>query len=454
MPDTAGQKRSLFHWAWIGVPLRRTLPRVLFALAIAWVVLPLGYEAVRIGAAAALSARGQETDVSRAMAFDPASPRLYEQMGQIERASSNAGTAESIPWFRKAVELEPDSGFYWENLGQTCQFAGDQQCASDSFSRALQLGPMSPRVLWLAANQDLLVDSAGTAASRFRHLLALDPTYADAVFAICLRAYGNPRFLEERILPSGSSSALRLSFVAFLTKQGDFWSANRIWKELVSARTQLDFSLTDPYLEKLISAGRIAQAVEVWRDLQRLGTLPGAGSGETDNLVFNPGFERKPLNAGFGWRSPNVPYVNAEFADPSAHRGNRCLRIDYVSAENQASEPVYELIPVSGSQTYRLTAWVRSQAVASDSGPRLRLADPGHADCPQAETSATVGTTPWHPVSLTFSTCSQTKLIRLWVWRPRANDFSNTIEGHFWLDDVTLEPVNRSDLPLSHTRSR
>ncbi|HVB33519.1 MAG TPA: hypothetical protein VNJ52_03960 [Patescibacteria group bacterium] len=446
-------KGRFFQSGWIAYPLRKPFGHALFALAIALAVLPAGYEAVRIGAASMLGALGKPADIRLAMAFDPADPALDERMGRIGQTALEASPAESVPWFRKAAALEPGNGWYWESLGLACEFAGERRCATSAFSRALSLDPMAPRALWLAANHELLIGSDAEALSHFRRLLAMDSGYAEAVFAVCLRAYGNPQLMAARILPASSSPALKLAFVNFLARRSDFQPADRFWSGLASGHARFDFSLADPYLEKLISSGRIAQAARVWRDLRRLGILP-AGGGKTGNLVFNPGFESPPLNAGFGWRLRTVPYVDAEFADPSAHGGMRCLRIDYAVAENEASEPVYELIPVSGDQTYRLIAWVRSRAISSDSGPRLRVVDPQHAACPPAQTESAEGTTPWHEVSVTFSTCAQTNLVRLSLWRPRGDEFPNRISGHFWLDDVSLKPVSKSSLPPSRDATR
>lgn len=436
-------KNRFLREGWIAFPLRTRFRRDAFALAIAILVLPLGYTAARIGIAALLGTIHKKADVRRAMAFDPKNASLYEQMGKIDQTTWKADERNAVPWLREAAQLEPANASYWESLGQACQFAGDRLCAASSFSRALALSPMAPRAQWLAANQDLLAGAADQAAAHFRRLLAMDARYAGAVFAICLRAFGTPQLVGERLLSARSSPALRLAYVTFLVRQSDFPSARSVWAGMVTTGAKFDFSAADPYLEKLISSGRIAQAARVWGDLRRLGILPASGGGDAGNRIFNPGFERTPLNAGFGWRYRNLPYVDTEFADPSAHSGARCLRIDYVVAENRGSAPAYELVPVSGGTTYRLNAWVRSQQITSDSGPRLRVIDPQHPGCLRAETPGAVGTTPWHPVSVTFSTCPQTRMIRLSVWRPRANGFPGRITGHFWIDDVALAPEGR-----------
>ena len=93
-------------------------------------------------------------------------------------------------------------------------------------------------------------------------------------------------------------------------------------------------------------------------------------------LVFNGGFEQEPLNAGFDWRFAQQPYLTLDFFDATAHTGARSFRADFTVPQNSEYEPVYQLVPVVPGQTYELSAYVKSEAITSDSGPRLRVLDP------------------------------------------------------------------------------
>lgn len=423
------------------LPLRTGWHRALFALGAAALVLLLGGESVRMAAAAALAAYPQPAAIRRAIALDPANPQLYERWGLLDLYSLKAGPQAAVSLLREAAALDPNNGWYWESLGEACDYAGMPSCATHAFAAARALEPMTPEIEWVVANHDLLIGAPESAAAHFRRLLEIDPRYTHAVFAACARAYNDPEFVVAEILPAPSDSTLKLDYLKFLANRGDFPFAAALWTRLVAAHPRFTFPQVDPYLEKLISTDQIAQAVRVWRYIEYPG-LPGGGEGDSaGNLVFDPRFEGDPLNAGFGWRAPNLPYVDAQFADPRGYRANASLRIDYTVPNNEASEPVYQLVPVAPGLSYSLSAWVRSDAITSSSGPRLRVTDPDHPDCLSAETPGTVGTTPWHDVTTDFSTCASTQLVRLSIWRARSYDFPNAIAGHFWVDDVTLEAV-------------
>jgi tetratricopeptide (TPR) repeat protein len=424
--------------------LRKRARCVLFVVGMVLAVLALGYKVVRITIAATLGESSEPEEIGRAIALDPSNPEFYERLGLIYEHSPDLNAEESIGWLRKATALEPYNEFYWEKLALACDYAGEKSCANYSLARALRLSPTTPRLEWLAANHYLLTNNPERAFPHFRRLLELDPEYAAPTFAICLRAYSDPKLIKEHILPAGVGPELQLAYLNFLASREEMGFGDQLWSELTTTHRSFAFSLAEPYLERLIRLGQIDQAAKVWRDLERLRVIRESAEQETDNLVFNASFEEKPLNAGFDWRLRPTPYLRVDFADPSAYRGSRCLRIDFTVPQNTESEPIYQLIPALPGEAYVLKAHVRSAEITSDSGPRLRVVDPAHPECLHAATESTVGTTPWHEVSVNFSTCPETRLVRISIWRPMSRSFPPTISGHFWTDDVTVEPLGKA----------
>src|SRR5258707_1369152 len=77
-------------------------------------------------------------------------------------------------------------------------------------------------------------------------------------------------------------------------------------------------------------------------------------------------------------------------------RESSCLYLNFTVPQNLEYEPVYEIIPVKPHQLYSLSAYVRSQDITSDSGPRLRVIDPQCATCITAMTPSVIETRAWH----------------------------------------------------------
>ena len=130
------------------------------------------------------------------------------------------------------------------------------------------------------------------------------------------------------------------------------------------------------------------------------------------------------------------------FSDPAAHSGSRALRIDFTVPRNSDYELAYQFVPVVPGRTYQLSAYVKSQAITSDSGPRLRVLDQNCAACLEVTTEGSSGTTDWHPVTTQFTTGPTTDLIRLSIWRPRGRSYPMEISGQAWFDDISLHPIS------------
>jgi hypothetical protein len=309
--------------------------------------------------------------------------------------------------------------------------------------RAVKLSPMTPQLHWVAANAFLRTGQNDAAMAEFRRLLELDPTFAPATFHVCMGSLRDPQLILRQVLPPGKNPALKLAYLNFLSTSDEEMAdvlAGQVWAQTVAAGVSFPFPLAAPYVEHLLRFGQVDQAHRAWQDLKRLGIIKDPEAGGGDNLIFNGDFESTPLNSGFDWRDNPGPYLALDFSDPASHTGKHCLRIDFTVRRNEEYRAVGQVIPVASKQAYLLTAYVRSQDITSDTGPVLQVQDPDHSDGPNAASETTVGTTPWHQISLKFCTGPDTKLVQLSLLRMRARTYPTEITGSFWLDTVVLKP--------------
>lgn len=410
--------------------------RCVFVLLILAPALLLLREAGLSTAAMTLAASGNREALERAMTLDPANPALEEQLGLDYL--NGLGTTDALAGlrhFRRAVELGPRRASSWIDVAAACESLNDIACADRALEHALGLAPMTPRVYWLAANYHLRHSQPEAALPLFRSLLELDPSYALPTFSLCLRVLNDPELVGHALMPTGKNPSLRLAYADFLDAQGRPDPAWQAWVEAVRLGSRFPFTLAEAYMERLIDSGRLKQAMSAWSDLERLGVIGATASG---SLVYNSGFEQTPLNAGFDWRYQEVPYIAANFADAAAFEGQRCLRLDYMGT-NADFEPVFQWVPVAPRQRYLLTAEMRSERISSDSGPRLRVVDANCPACLDVASDMAVGNTPWHQVTIEFTTGPQTRRLKLSVWRPHSRTFPTAITGQFWLDAVCLK---------------
>lgn len=421
-----------------------------FLLALGIHGLLLAYSTMRISLSATLADSMSVADLREALRLDRMNPEAHRRLGLVYPYSysfDNLERGEAVRQLRRAVELRPRNAWYWAELASACEDAGDRACADNAVERALSLSPMAPRLHWLAANYYLRTDRTDVALSQFRRLLELSPQYSQSTFRVCLRVAPDPWVVYEKVLSPTNAPQLALAYVNYLGQQGHLDDAYRIWGRISTGPFRVDFAQAQPFLENLIAQGRVQDARSVWEDLLRLGVVRRSSGGDQTNALFNGSFESNLLNGGFDWRLNPSPYVAVDFPDRSAYQGARCLQVSFSVSRNEEFEPLYQLVPVVPGESYLLTAFVRSDNVTSDSGPRLRVVDAYHPERIVAVTEVTRGTSGWHPVHTEFLVGPQTQLVRVSVWRARSRSFPSEISGTFWMDAVTLKPVT---LPMTN----
>lgn len=420
------------------LPLRSRWQRGIFLFGIGMSALLLAYGATRWAYAERLANTNQLQQLQRAADLDARNPEFYDKLGLVCLFSVDTPrTAEAVKYLERATRLAPRRAEYWADLASACDWSADLACSDVSLNQALKLSPLTPRFEWLTANHYIRTDRPAQALPHLHRLLSLSAEYAQPTFALCAHAFGDPDIVLGQVLSPQSDPALQLAFLNYEANHGQLEVATRIWPGISTAH--LPFDLVQPFFLRLLDAGEIEQAETVWNDLRRQGTISAPANEAADNLVFNGSFERVPLNAGFDWQFGKLPYINTDFADPSAAAGAHCLRVDFTVARNDEVEPVFQLVPVRPSSPYSLTFQVRSERITSDSGPRIRVLDALDPASLNGQTQATVGTTPWHPMTFRFTTGAHTRLLRLSVWRPRSRSFPPILTGSFWLDNVSLK---------------
>ena len=429
---------------------------VLFLMPIVAVSLGLAWEAIRVARVTSRLDTISITDLQKALRLDPDNAGLVHRLGLVYTFDpTDLNLSAAVKYLRQAVELNPRHWDYWADLGTACDFVGDVACSDEAFERAIVLNPMTPALLWSAGNHYLLTNREDKAFPYFRRLAELAPEYLDNTFRLCLRATRDPQAIYAQVVPHGKNASVRFAFLMFLSSVADYENAMKIWGQMISGPDRCpNISMVKHFLDFLIDHNQIQDAGTVWNDLQHAGVIPPAPNSQSADLIYNGGFEGQPLNTGFDWRTSNSQDLAYDFADPSAYKGGKCLRIDFVFGRNVEYELVNQVVRIRPSTHYQLTAYVRSDNLTSSSGPQLRVDEMGCADCVARTSDPTVGTTAWHPIDVEFMTQPQTQAVRVSFWRPKEQASSRDITGTVWLDEVTLRAVDASGPKVNQARTR
>lgn len=395
------------------------------------------------------------SDIQRALGRDPANPDLLHRLGlDYTFNPTEVNTPEAVKCLRQAVALNPRRWDFWADLGTACDFVGNTSCSDPAFRRALALNPLNPALEWALGNHYLLTDRPATAFPVFRSLVALNPNYLEPTFRLCLRATHDPQTIYAQVIPHGKQSSERFAFLNFLVSTGDIDNAMKIWGQMISGPDRSPhIGLVKPFLDYLVDHGHLQDAYAVWSNLQHGGVVRPAVDPDSANLLYNPNFAAPPLNTGFDWRTSGSSDLVFDFADPSGYQGDKCLRIDFSVGRNDDYDLISQIVAVKPSTPYQLTAYVRSENLTSDSGPRLRVTEIDCGTCSARTSESIEGTLPWHPVDISFLTQPKTHALRVSFWRPKAPVALGDITGTVWLDHLTLRTVGALAVEGSSVRT-
>jgi hypothetical protein len=229
-----------------------------------------------------------------------------------------------------------------------------------------------------------------------------------------------------------------MRFLQILSTNGMGDSAQRFWMDFAASHPVLTLKDVESYLSLLEGNRDYGKLIRVWQDLESLKAtgMPPRAEG---NLVTNADFQQAPSNLGMDWHIRSEQYLDTQIAESS--RGN-ALQLVFTVPHNAEHESAFQFIPVAPGKSYELRARARSEGITSDSGPRLRVVDPVCNECVNANSDAITGSTDWRELSVRFTAAPATQLVRVSVWRPRGRSFPTDIHGQFWLDGVSLRPLD------------
>lgn len=103
---------------------------------------------------------------------NPTDSRGYNNLGMVYLGEGRLDDAEK--WFKKALDVKPDSNFASYNLGVIHQRRGDQPGALGFFKRAEEINPAAPAVHYALGNLYLKQEDYVRAANQYRVALKLE----------------------------------------------------------------------------------------------------------------------------------------------------------------------------------------------------------------------------------------------------------------------------------------
>jgi tetratricopeptide (TPR) repeat protein len=375
----------------------------------------------------------------RAANLEPTNADYWHRLGSYEKWDFEHGDLRrAVVYYQRATDANPRSDTSWMELAAAYEALGQTARARNAFEKAQSSHPISSEVAWRYGNFLLRQGDIVEAFAEIRRALVTDPNLTVAGVSECLKASKDlPRILTE-VLPAENRYYL-MALNYFLSKhQTD--AALTVWDRLLGLKQTLEMAQVVPFINELIGQNHVDDAQRVWRQALRATSWP-KDEGGNSSLSFNGGFEHDLLNGGFDWRE--VPISGAAFSFDSSvvHSGTRALRITFDGGANLDFQNLRQFLVVDPRRRYHFAAYLRTEAISTDSGIRFAIYDASRPATPQIITSDLVGTHPWSLVETELITGPDTRLLTIVLQRVPTWKFDNKLRGTVWVDDVSLVPV-------------
>jgi hypothetical protein len=341
---------------------------------------------------------------------------------------------EALRQFHRAVKLDSASAYNWANLGEAEMNSRNVTIARYCFQQAVKAGPFDPVILFRAANFAFQTGDSPATISHLRTILQ-DPE---------LKSYYEPAFLTytrlglpiQQILDQGipKTPTSGYAFLRFLMEGNQLADSQAAW-DWIGKNFGADDKLAGEYVSFLIRQNAASQSALVWQKL----TARDFPDYRKSNWVFDGEFRQAPKPSPLDWSLEPSPSVQVTRVARAGHQGGWALQVKFSGDQNVDFKQVQQTI-VLGPGRWSLRAWVKTEAITTDSGVMLHLFDPADRQRLDVRSDNLTGTTPWTLVEKNFEARPATTVVTFEFIREPSRKFDNKIAGTAWLDSVEIRP--------------
>lgn len=185
----------------------------------------------------------------------PGDGAAWDRLGRARQWDFlNSDLPGAITDYKKAVEQDPGSAYYWMDLAGAYEAAGNNARAEDSYAQAKAVYPASAEVAFHYGNFLLRVGKYPEGYKEPQRAVRADPKLLPLAISRTWRSSGDVDQLLDQMLPADTEAYLKaVDFFASI-RQAD--PALAVWHRLVSLRQPFPRQRAFPILDELIHEDR------------------------------------------------------------------------------------------------------------------------------------------------------------------------------------------------------
>ena len=373
-------------------------------------------------------------DLQKTIRLTPSNPDPYYRLALFHEWNiQNIDLKQSLHFLKKAIEHNPLEQQYWIHLAKIFFRIGEKGASGKALEKAVSVFPTGYQGRWVSGNLLLQQGAVEKAIPHFSYILSHYPNQGYLVYEVLRKAFDDPDFVFEKIVPKDSTSTSQ--YLAYLYEIGDKESAQKVWQKKVLLGHQPRRGEAIRHIEFLIGRGDLSEAFVIWK--ARLGqeglSLPAGG-----NLITSGGFEKDSvLGGGFDWKMSQVAGAEVSFDPSNAFEGGRSLKIAFNGKENVDFHHVSQYVALKPDAEYTLKAHMKCRAITTKSGLRIEILGIGPSYYKASE--SLVGDNDWREIEVVFRTPAQSRGALVRFRREKTDKFDRYISGTVWIDNVFLK---------------
>ena len=398
----------------------------------------LMWQAGKIWVADRLIQSQSSTKIERGVRLVPGDADAWDRLGRFRQWDfADPDPSAAIVDYKKAVEREPTSPYYWLDLGSGYEDTGDMASARNSFRHAEEIYPASADVAWRYGNFLLRQGTPEEGMKEIAKAVRIDPSLLPQAVSGVWRSSHDVNVLVNQLLPANLDSYF--TAIDYFNSTHEPEPALAIWQKIVALGKPFALARSFPLIQELIRDERSEDARRVWLDALQAAGVPNEAP-PNGSVVWDGGFAQAFSNGGLGWRWEPPLGVAIDFDSARQISGTRSVRLDFGGSTNlDLSEPS-EYVPVEPNRTYDFKGYLRTERISTESGLRFSIVDPNHASEVNVVTDNLTGTNGWTEVTEQIKTSAETHFLLIRVFRYPSRLFENKLSGTAWVADISLVP--------------
>jgi tetratricopeptide (TPR) repeat protein len=373
----------------------------------------------------------------------PGNGEAWDRVGRLEEYDfANSDPVAAIEAYQHALKDDPNSSYYWVDLGSAYELAGQDDRARHAYDQARIAYPLSGLVAWRYGNFLLRMQQYPEAFAEIQRSVRADPLILPLAISRVWRSTENVDQMLDHALPPDTDAYFQA--LDFFQSIHDVEPGLAVWHRLIALKKPFPLARAFPFLDELVSENRADDATQVWHEaLDASGAAdPKAADG---SVIWDGDFTQDFSKGGLGWRWDPLLGAAIDFASaPPSHSG-RSVRLDFSGGANLDLVQPAEFVPVEPSRTYHFRAEIRTEGITTESGVRFSVSDP-HDGAVNSVTDNFTVSRPWTTVEADVKTGPNTHFLDVRLMRNQSRLFDNKLSGTAWVANISLVP---SDVPKS-----